>query len=380
LVNFVVHISIDNSNNSIYKAVEVKNSNNTVHFYEYDVDAFPVMNGQDQASFTPGDLLFEEKIFFLINAMMQHEMNIVSQISEFSFQIYGKAYSDLKVVFQVCFDGGSPLNYRTYIHHGLTQPFSINDLIGTFSLITFTSQNYSGYKYSPFQQGFNQSAVSGLISSSGIAEIAKNPTLINGRTEWKIEGTTSKGKRVKVEDKGDGEGPKTYEWNEDTEEWDPVDDPEEIEEIWNDICDDLENGLGDYEIEAYSYDNSTTPPTKTPVDLIVWRKNSDGTYSGIRALRNGLGGWDTDGKTGISRQEMCQMGYIPCQGDDPNPDGAWFVGRKLPSQGRWEFEKYHNGKPYYFEFGPGPGVVYLDPSKPGVIFFIIRDPNAWPSP
>jgi len=163
----------------------------------------------------------------------------------------------------------------------------------------------------------------------------------------------------------------------------------------DEVSSDLENGLGDYEGEAW--DTNGTPDDTSddiPINAIIWFKNSDGTYSGLKITRNGSGAWDLDGKNRVSQQWMADHHYIP-NGDDPNPTGAWFVGGRKDEDKDYSFEKYakfdENGnpdpngeqKPYTFDVGSGltkpvPHPPYNKDSKQHIIRFVVAVENAWP--
>jgi len=99
---------------------------------------------------------------------------------------------------------------------------------------------------------------------------------------------------------------------------------------------DIENGTGDWEGEAY--DKSTEPPT--PIDAIIWLKRKDGTYTGFKITYSN-GSFGLDAKTQCSKNCMITAGYLD-DGPDTNPDGAWTVGGRNPSNNNnwWYFEKF----------------------------------------
>lgn len=146
----------------------------------------------------------------------------------------------------------------------------------------------------------------------------------------------------------------------------------------DEVSSDLENGLGDYEGEAW--DTNGTPNDTSddiPIDAIIWFKNSDGTYSGLKITRNGSGGWDLDGKNRVSQQWMADHGYIP-HGDNPNPTGAWFVGGRKDNKDYYQFEKFYNNQTYSFGVGTSTTIISYDPDNPGRVHFLIHFEHAWP--
>jgi hypothetical protein len=162
----------------------------------------------------------------------------------------------------------------------------------------------------------------------------------------------------------------------------------------DEVTDDLENGLGEYEGEAWD-DNGTPNNTSddTKIDAIIWRKNKDGTYSGIKIGYNEeTGNWDLDGANKVSLQWMRDHMYLPKYADDPNPTGAWFVGGKAPGYTHYGFEKFarfdKNGKPdpkgeqktyTYGKDTVGPGYfipIPCDPRKQ--TRFTIPIDTSWP--
>lgn len=361
------------------KLLEINYSENIVHFYKFDSNGNPVYDEEEQVTFTPGDELFEYNIGRLTGALIANELTIQSN-QEFSFQIYYGNLSDWEMVLQICYDGDS--DYRSYEHHELDDPFDVNSVIGDFSILFVGEETYTGYKYTVDQlnEEWDRMNTQGNNSESTFADTSNSKN--NHRTRFKIEGTTSKGRKIKIEDKGDGKGPQVYEdLNNDgdfDDEGEHITDPDEIEEIMDEVTDDLENGLGDYEGEAWD-DNGTPDDTSDDIrtDAIIWIKNKDGTtYSGIKIEYNeGTEDWDLDGANKVTQQWMADHGYIP-HGTDPNPKGAWFVGRK---QGNYfSFEKFYNNQPYSFGVATSETIIPYDPENPGRICFVISIVNVWP--
>lgn len=365
-------------NEQIVKLIEINFSENLVHFYKFDSFGNPIFDGEQQATFVPGEANFEEYVANLTRALIVNALTIQSS-QEFSFQIYYGNLSNWKMVLQLCYDGYS--NYRFYEHHELDEPFDANSQIGDFSILFVGEETYTGYKYSvnPLEVKWNRINTQGNNSGSIYAETKSEKG--NSRTRSKIEGTTSSGKHVKIEDKGDGKGPQVYEDKNGDGDYDDegehITDKGEIEDIMDEVSSDLENGLGSYEGEAWD-DNGTPNDTSDdiPIDAIIWFKNSDGTYSGLKITRNGSGGWDLDGKNRVSQQWMADHHYIP-NGNDPNPTGAWFVGGRGDEDNHYQFEKFYNDHPYNFGIG-GNIIIDEEPDDPGRVHFLIRIEDAWP--
>jgi len=364
------------------KILEINYSQDIVNFYKFDSNGNPVYDGEEQVAFVPGDELFEENIGCLAGALITNALTIQSN-QEFSFQIYYGNCSNWKMVLQLCYDGGS--DYRLFEHHELDDPFDVNSVIGDFSILFVGELTYTGYKYvsDSLEEEWDRINTQGNNSESIFASTSNS--FSNHRIRFKLEGTTSKGKKIKIEDKGDGTGPHVYTGKDnngngkiDDDEWTEETDPDKIEEIMDEVTGDLENGLGEYEGEAWD-DNGTPDDTSDDIktDAIIWRKNKNGTYSGIKIGYNeGTGKWDLDGANRVTQQWMADHGYIP-HGDDPNPIGAWFVGRKQGSF--FSFVKFSNNQPYNFDVKLGATIIiYMDPKNPGRICFVISITNAWP--
>jgi len=347
-------------NEQIVKIIEIDFSEDIVHFYKFSGDGNPIYEGEEQATFVPGDENFEQYVANLAGALIVNALTIQSN-QEFSFQIYYGNLSNWKMVLQLCYDGDSTTDYRLYEHHELDEPFDESSVIGDFSILFVGEETYTGYKYSinPLDGKWNRTNTQGNNSGNNFAEAKRMGS--TGRPHFKITGKTSSGKNVKIEDKGDGHGPRVYTGEDkngngqiDDDEWTEVTDPDEIEDIMDEVTNDLENGLGDYEGEAW--DNNGTPNDTSddiPIDAIIWYKNSDGTYSGIKITRNGSGGWDLDGKNRVSHQWMADHHYVP-HGDDPNPRGACFVGGRGDEGNVYVFTKYARFKKVGDKWVPDP--------------------------
>lgn len=352
--NFDLVISVDIGQSS-FKVIEVKHSTNQVNFYEFDDAGMPILNGMQQVTFSPGDLLFNEKILKSTQAIIFNSTRVESNVAV-SFLIYFANIEELKRVLQVVYYGPSDTDIVKIEHSVLDEPFTQNDDKGVFSVINVYTTTFSGYKYVPNHQNslWLQSNTSGI--SNIHTEAPRQGSTKRHPVRYKLEGTTSNGRKIRIT--GEGEERKIEEFKDPPGEWKEVTDEDKIEEIMNEVANDLENGLGDYEGEAYDADGN-------PVDLIIWYKNADGTYTGIKMEMNGPDNWDLDGRTNIPRSVLCLMHYITCQGDDPNPRGAWFVGSRGENETNWYFEKYgwievetENGKELVwcqYSFGATPG-------------------------
>jgi len=366
-------------NEQTVKIIEINFSEDIVHFYKFDGNGNPIYESGVQVTFVPGDEDFEEYVANLVRALLLDQPLSIEANSEFSFQIYYGNLSDWEMVLQLCYDGDS--DYRLYEHHELDEPFDAGSAIGDFSILFVGEETYTGYEYSidPLNEKWNRMNTQGNNSDSIYAETKSKKG--NSRTRFKVEGTTSKGRKVKIEDKGDGKGPQVYEDKNGDGDYDDegehITDPEEIEDIMDEVSDDLENGLGDYEGEAWD-DNRTPDDTSDdiPIDAIIWFKNPDGTYSGLKITPNGSDGWDLDGKNRVSAQWMADHHYIP-HGDDPNPEGAWFVGGRKDDEDDYSFEKFYDNHPYNFGIG-GNTIIDEEPDDPGRVHFLIPIEDAWP--
>ncbi|MDD4663231.1 MAG: hypothetical protein PHD83_01025 [Caldisericia bacterium] len=349
------------------KILEINYSQDIVNFYKFDSNGLPEYESGEQAKYYPGDDDYQDYVNNTAMAIITNNITIQSN-QEFSFQLYYVNYFDWKMVLQLCYDGSS--GYRLYEHHELDDPFDVNSVIGDFSILFVGELTYTGYKYvSDFlEEEWDRLNTQGNNSESNYAKNSTEVTNTTNRIRFKLTGTTSAGKNIKIEDKGDGAGPKVYTGEDknkngkiDDDEWTEVTDLDKIEEIMNEVTNDLENGLGDYEGEAWDTKGTTDTSDDEPADAIIWLKNSDGTYSGFKITRNGLS-WDLDGANKVSLQWMADHGYIP-HGTDPNPIGAWFVCGKNVNDPNYAIEKYarfdENGnldedgeqKPYTFLFG-----------------------------
>jgi hypothetical protein len=386
-------------NEQIVKLVEINFSEDIVHFYKFDSFGNPIYESYEgeviQGTFVPGEANFEDYVANLAEALIVNALTIQSS-QEFSFQIYYGNISDWEMVLQLCYDGDS--NYRFYEHHELDEPFDANSQIGDFSILFVGEETYTGYNYSvnPLEVKWDKTDLQGNNSDSIYAETYTGASnTVKGCVRSKIEGTTSSGKHVKIEDKWDGKGPKVYKGEDKNgdgdydDEGEHITDQEEIEDIMDEVSSDLENGLGDYEGEAWD-DNGTPDDTSDdiPIDAIIWFKNSDGTYSGLKITRNGSGGWDLGGKNRVSAQWMKDHYYLPKYADDTNPTGAWFVGGNKPGYPNYAFGKYarfdENGnldpdgeqKPYHFA---GYGKYTPIPYDPSEEYYRLSDFNDfWP--
>ena len=333
------------------KILEISFSQDIVNFYKFDVNGLPEFEGGEQAKYYPGDDDYQDYVNNTAMAIITNNLSIQS-IQEFSFQLYYGNIYDWEMVLQLCYDGGS--DYRLYEHHELDDPFDVNSVIGDFSILFVGELTYTGYKYvsDSLEEEWDRINTQGNNSESIFASTSNS--FSNHRIRFKLEGTTSKGKKIKIEDKGDGTGPHVYTGKDnngngkiDDDEWTEETNPDKIEEIMDEVTGDLENGLGEYEGEAWDTKGTDDTSDDEPADVIIWLKNSDGTYSGFKITRNGST-WDLDGANKVTPQWMADHGYIP-NGTDPNPIGAWFVCGKNVNDPHYAIEKYarfdENGNP-----------------------------------
>jgi hypothetical protein len=261
----------------------------------------------------------------------------------------------------------------------MDDPFVPASLIGTFAYMEVGETTYAGFRYTPNAPlgQWDQAAISGKNSGSKSA-ITGNDGIARP-VRFIIVGTTSSGKVVKIEDKGDGSGPHGYVWEDDNgdgviqdDEWkevknDPDGDPPtyELDELMEEVAEDIENGLGFYTGEAYDANNEK-------VDLVLYYKKHDGSYVGIRMdYSSSSDSWVLDAKSSISNDCMVYLGYIPAA-KDYNPDGAWSVGSRpggsFPGDGYGyqnyarfdennDVDPYGTQKQYHFGIGDGPDPV-----------------------
>jgi hypothetical protein len=368
-----------------YKVLEINNTTGDVNFYEFTVDGDPVLDGNnEQTTFVPGDNDFEDRIAYLATIFVTKSVSITA-VNEFSFQLYCNDYNSWDVIIQLCFDGSSSTDYRIVQYIDLVEPFSENDPVGTFSYITVNEYTYNGYSYTPDepQNFWTQQAISGDTGTCYIASEADESKL-GGHVYFKITGTLSDGTKVKIETDENGKV-RVYKGNDKNgdgeigdDEWEEVEDEEEIENIIDEAAEDIENGTGDWEGEAY--DKSTEPPT--PIDAIIWLKRKDGTYTGFKITYSN-GSFGLDAKTQCSKNCMITAGYLD-DGPDTNPDGAWTVGGRNPSNNNnwWYFEKFarFNGVLEFYTIGtdaggkPFPWTGWTCPT-----FLMMYGDSFWPS-
>ncbi len=368
----VVSVEIDQST---YTVLEVCNATNNVNFYEFDALGSPVMNGQGQAQFYPNDVAFDDKISYASLVLAVNLVEVDSPQSVTLLLYYGNI-SEWKKVLQIVYDEPDDATYKV-VHNSLDAPFHQTDSIGTFSMINVQQQGFNGFKYSPdFQNNWWQQTPVLNLDQKFEAVPREDDKDKRYPISFKLEGTTSSGRTVRIT--GEGDDIKVEEWCEDDEEWKEIECEDEIEDIINEVAEDLENGEGDFEGEARDGNGD-------PVDLIIWRKNKDGTYTGIKMEMDGQGGWNLDGRVRVPRSVLCPFHYLPCQGDDPNPDGAWFVGHRRAGETYFKFIKYgwveceKRGliwTQYYF--GCAPGGFIPTPVNSGTVSFLIHFLDAWP--
>jgi hypothetical protein len=339
-----------------YKVLEINNATGDVNFYEFTVDGDPVLDGNnEQTTFVPGDNDFEDRLTYLNDVIISTSLTITSS-NEFALPIFvGDGYYG-DTITQVCYDGDSSTDYRVIQHNELDAPFIPASLLGTFAYMEVGETTYTGFRYTPNAPlgQWDQAAINGPNSNSTSAEVYSDD--VNRPAKFTIIGTTSSGKTIKIEDTGDGTGSHVYKWvdkNGDGEiqedEWEEIEDDEEIEEIIDEVCDDIENGLG-------SYSGSTFDQDGNPIDLIIWFKKSDGTYCGFKITYTGDGtnhSWDLEAKNNVSLDCMHYLGYIPSSGDN-NPDGAWSIGSKKSGASRYGWQNYWNHSQYWFSGGTTP--------------------------
>jgi hypothetical protein len=389
-----------------YKVIEINNATGDVNFYEFTVDGNPVLDGNnEQTTFVPGDNDFEDRLSYLNDVIISTSLTIASS-TEFALPIFvGDGYYG-DTITQVCYDGDSSTDYRVVQHNEMDDPFVPASLIGTFAYMEVGETTYAGFRYTPNAPlgQWDQAAISGNNSGSTSAEEKNDP--ISRPAKFTIIGTTSSGKVVKIEDKGNGSGPKVFKWNdkdgdgeidqewddkdEDGEidegewndedgdgevdnEWEEVEDDEEIEEIVDEVCDDIENGLGSYEVSAFDQDGN-------PIDAIIWFRKSDGTYCAFRITYTGDGtnhSWTKEAKNDVSSDCMHYLGYIPSSGDY-NPTGAWSIGSKNPGATRYGWQNYWNNSQYWFNGGTTP--EFWPISVSGYLVIFKNDTNgSWPT-
>ncbi len=385
-----------------YKVLEINNTTGDVSFYEFTVDGDPVLDGNnDQTTFVPGDNDFEDRLIYLNDVIIFSSLTIASS-SEFALPIFvGDGYYG-DTITQVCYDGDSSTDYRVIQHNELDAPFIPASLIGTFAYMEVGETTYTGFRYTPNSPlgQWDQAAING--SNSGSTSATTGNDGIARPVRFTIIGTTSSGKVVKIEDKGDGSGPHGYVWEDDNgdgiiqdDEWkevknDPDGDPPtyELDELMEEVANDIENGLGFYTGEAYDANNEK-------VDLVLYYKTHSGSYVGIRMdYSSSSDSWVLDAKSSISNECMVYLGYIPAE-QDYNPDGAWSVGSRpggsIPEAG-YGFQNYArfdddgNKDPYgtqtQYWYGGASNTTPDPVPNPGsgnIVAFPVLTHGAWPA-
>jgi hypothetical protein len=320
-----------------YKVLELKNTTGTVHFYEFSENGDPVVDSNnEQTTFTPGDVDFEDRISYMGGILSTKHLTITSNVS-FDLHLYVYDTSNSKLIREIEYDEDNPTDYYISDHACYGLPFNSTSVIGEFIYVNYNQSNYFGYYYVPDTPMWIQSPISGQLS-----DVSKQASMDTGNVKKPtatIEGTTSSGRKVKIvydtengvriyEDKnGDGE------FSDDEE----ITDNEEKEEIFNEVANDIKNGNGSYDVNAVDEDGN-------PIDIIIWFKNSDGTYTGINIDYNSsTGEFDLSAKTNCSSSclRYCGggYGYFPSQ-DDHEPTYAWFVGYKTDDAPCYGFARY----------------------------------------
>jgi len=347
-----------------YKVLEINNTTGDVNFYEFTVDGNPVLDGNnEQTTFVPGDNDFEDRMLYVGETLLTSNLTITSTIS-FDLHIYTHDISNSKLIREIEYDVNNPTDYCIVDHPCYGSPFNLASVIGEFLYVNYGQTTYSGYYYVPDIPllKWDKSSINGQLDPT---DLSKQPNRgigkVIGRPKTTIEGTTSSGRKIKIVDNGDGSGPRIYEDKNGDGEFsddEEITDNKEKEKIFNEVANDIKNGNGSYEASAVDADGN-------PVDVILWFKNSDGTYTGINIDYNsGTGTWDLSAKTNCTSSCLRSSGYFPSP-DDHEPTYAWFVGYKTPDAPCYGFERYarfnendeldENGeqKPYRHEYDSG---------------------------